>query len=133
MALVFLRQSDGQQSNVSDVASHDCQRIVEEPSFLGYMRLLVICVVGIVAALRSKVLPRAAIRLAVSGFTCVFAYAVLSGFFQYWYTAISVTRSESPASLAMQIWAVETLKVVLLATGIAVIGRAVFSGRQNEN
>jgi hypothetical protein len=37
-ALVFLRLKDGQQSNVSDVASHDCQRIYEEPSFLGYMR-----------------------------------------------------------------------------------------------
>jgi hypothetical protein len=33
----------------------------------------------------------------------------------------------------MQVWAVEILKVALLAAGIAAIGRAVFSSRQDEN
>jgi hypothetical protein len=94
---------------------------------------LVICFIGIVASLRSRALPRAATQFAVAGFSCILVYAILSGFFQYWYTVISVTRSESSVALIMQIWAVELLKVVLLSAGIAAIGRAVFSGRHNEN
>jgi hypothetical protein len=93
---------------------------------------LVICVIGIAAAQRSKVLPRAASQLAIAGFSCILAYAIFSGFFQYWYTSMSATWFESRAALVMLIWAVELFKVVLLSAGIAAIGRAIFSGREDE-
>jgi hypothetical protein len=93
--------------------------------------LLAVCVVGIVAALRSRVLPQTAIKLAVGGFGCIVAYVIVSALGQY-AAIILRAKAESPSVLGLQLASIGLLQIALLTVGVAIVGRAIFSGRKNE-